>query len=73
VVSTAAGSPGGAGAAASAAGLGAAAHAAQLADLLAAIGEGRDPAVTAADGRATLALIQAVYQSAREGRPVRPR
>lgn len=63
----------GAGAAASAAGLDAAAHAAQLADLLAAIDEGRDPAVTAADGRATLALVQAAYQSAREGRAVRLR
>ncbi|HWG14289.1 MAG TPA: Gfo/Idh/MocA family oxidoreductase [Streptosporangiaceae bacterium] len=73
VVSAAPDPAGGAGAAASAADLGASAHAAQLADLLAAIAEGRDPAVTAADGRATLALIQAVYRSAREGRPVRPR
>lgn len=63
----------GAGAAASATDLGAAAHAAQLADLLAAIESGREPAVTAADGRATLALVQAVYQSARQGRPVTPR
>jgi predicted dehydrogenase len=62
----------GAGAAASATGLGAAAHAAQLADLLAAIDEGREPSVTVADARATLALVQAVYQSAREGRPVAP-
>jgi predicted dehydrogenase len=63
----------GAGAAANAADLDAAAHAAQIGDLLAAISEDRDPAVTAADGRATLALVQAVYQSAREGRPVTPR
>jgi len=56
--------------AASAAGLDAAAHAAQIADLLAAIDEGREPLVTAADARATLELVCAVYQSAREGRPV---
>jgi predicted dehydrogenase len=61
------------GAAANAAGLDAAAHAAQLADLLAAIEEGREPAVTVADARATLELVCAVYQSAREGRPVRLR
>jgi predicted dehydrogenase len=61
----------GGGAAASAAGLGVAAHAAQLADLMAAIDEGREPAVTAADARATLELVCAVYQSAREGRPVK--
>jgi UDP-N-acetyl-2-amino-2-deoxyglucuronate dehydrogenase len=62
----------GAGAAASATDLGVAAHAAQLADLLAAIDAGRAPSVTAADGRATLALVDAVYRSARDGRPVTP-
>ena len=56
--------------AASAAGLDAAPHAAQIADLLAAIDEGREPLVTAADARTTLELVCAVYQSAREGRPV---
>ncbi|HEY2521830.1 MAG TPA: Gfo/Idh/MocA family oxidoreductase [Streptosporangiaceae bacterium] len=60
----------GAGAAASATDLGAAAHAAQVADLLTAIDQGRPPAVTVADARATLELVCAVYQSAREGRPV---
>jgi predicted dehydrogenase len=60
----------GGGAAANAAGLGVAAHAAQLADLVAAIDEGREPAVTAADARATLELVCAVYESGREGRPV---
>jgi UDP-N-acetyl-2-amino-2-deoxyglucuronate dehydrogenase len=56
--------------AASAADLEVAAHAAQLADLLAALDEGREPRVTAADGRATLELVCAVYESARQGRPV---
>jgi UDP-N-acetyl-2-amino-2-deoxyglucuronate dehydrogenase len=58
-------------AAANAADLGVRAHAAQLADFAAAIDEGREPAVTAADARATLELVCAVYQSGREGRPVR--
>ena len=56
--------------AASAAGLDAAGHAAQIADLIAAVDEGREPLVTGADARATLELVCAVYQSAREGRPV---
>jgi UDP-N-acetyl-2-amino-2-deoxyglucuronate dehydrogenase len=47
-----------------------ASHAAQLADFLAAIDEGRRPAVTAEDGRDALEIVCAVYQSAREGRPV---
>jgi UDP-N-acetyl-2-amino-2-deoxyglucuronate dehydrogenase len=66
---------GGAGgsAAANAADLGVRAHAAQLADFLAAIDEGREPAVTGADARATLELVCAVYQSGREGGPVRLR
>ncbi|HEY6496264.1 MAG TPA: Gfo/Idh/MocA family oxidoreductase [Trebonia sp.] len=46
-------------------------HAAQLADLLAAVDEGRPPAVTGEAGRATLALVLAVYESARAGHPVR--
>jgi predicted dehydrogenase len=41
-----------------------------VADLLTAIDQGRPPAVTVADARATLELVCAVYQSAREGRPV---
>jgi UDP-N-acetyl-2-amino-2-deoxyglucuronate dehydrogenase len=56
--------------AASAAGLEVAAHAAQLADLLAALDEGREPRVTAADARAALELVLAVYASARDGQPV---
>jgi predicted dehydrogenase len=47
-----------------------ASHAAQLADLLAAIDAGREPAVTAESGRAALEVVCAVYQSAREGRTV---
>jgi predicted dehydrogenase len=46
-------------------------HAAQLAGLLAAAEAGRPPAVTGAAGRATLALILAVYEAGRTGRPVR--
>ena len=72
-----AGADGGTGAggsaAAHAADLGVRAHAAQLADFAAALDEGREPAVTAADARATLELVCAVYQSGREGRPVRLR
>jgi UDP-N-acetyl-2-amino-2-deoxyglucuronate dehydrogenase len=45
-------------------------HRAQLADLLAAIEDGRPPAVTGADGRVALEVMCAVYQSAREGHPV---
>jgi UDP-N-acetyl-2-amino-2-deoxyglucuronate dehydrogenase len=63
----------GASAAAHAADLPVAAHAAQVADFVAAIEEGRAPAVTMADARATLELVCAVYQSGREGRPVRLR
>jgi UDP-N-acetyl-2-amino-2-deoxyglucuronate dehydrogenase len=58
-------------AAANAADLEVASHAAQLADLVAAIEERREPAVSLADARATLELVCAVYQSGREGRPVR--
>jgi UDP-N-acetyl-2-amino-2-deoxyglucuronate dehydrogenase len=63
--------PGAEGAAASdPAAVGVASHAAQIADLLAAVREGREPAVTGADGRAALEIILAVYESARSGRPV---
>jgi predicted dehydrogenase len=66
------GEPGGS-AAANAADLEVASHAAQVADLVAAIKERREPAVSLADARATLELVCAVYQSGREGRPVRLR
>jgi predicted dehydrogenase len=57
-------------AAADAAAIGVSAHAAQLADLLVAIEEGREPSVTGQDGRAALELACAVYESAREDRTV---
>jgi UDP-N-acetyl-2-amino-2-deoxyglucuronate dehydrogenase len=60
-----------AGATADPAALDVASHAAQLADLLASVDEGREPAVTGASGRETLALVRAVYESSRAGRPVR--
>ena len=63
-------------AAADPASLDAALHAAQLADLLAAIDEGREPAVSGESGREALEIVRAVYSSSRAGRPVtlgRPR
>jgi UDP-N-acetyl-2-amino-2-deoxyglucuronate dehydrogenase len=61
----------GPGAAADPAEIDVAAHAAQIADLLAAIDEGREPAVTGAAGRDALEIVCAVYESARTGRTVR--
>jgi UDP-N-acetyl-2-amino-2-deoxyglucuronate dehydrogenase len=58
-------------AAANPADLALASHAAQLGDLLDALDEGRAPSVTGADGRAVLAVVCAVYESAREARAVR--
>ena len=48
-----------------------AAHAAQIADLLAAIDEAREPAVSGPAGRDALEIVCAVYESARTGRTVR--
>jgi predicted dehydrogenase len=48
-----------------------ASHAAQIADLLAAIGERRAPAVDGQAGRDALEIVRAVYTSARTGAPVR--
>ena len=48
-----------------------ASHAAQLADLVDAIDAGREPAVSGRDGRDTLEIVLAVYESSRAGRPVR--
>jgi predicted dehydrogenase len=56
--------------AANAAALDVASHAAQIADLLTAVEEGREPSVTGRDGRDALELVCAVYESARAGRPV---
>jgi UDP-N-acetyl-2-amino-2-deoxyglucuronate dehydrogenase len=58
-------------AAADPAALGVASHAAQLADLLKAVDTGREPAVSGRDGRDTLEIVLAVYESSRTGRPVR--
>ncbi len=57
-------------AAADPAAIGTSGHAAQIADLLAAIDEDREPSVTGQDGRDALELASAVYESAREGRTV---
>ena len=65
--------PGGAvatGASRPAGGLDISGHAAQIADLLTAIDNGREPAVTAESARATLQVICAVYESAGTGRRV---
>jgi UDP-N-acetyl-2-amino-2-deoxyglucuronate dehydrogenase len=61
----------GPGAAADPAAIEVASHAAQLADLLAAVEEGREPAVGGQAGRDTLEIVCAVYESARTGRTVR--
>jgi UDP-N-acetyl-2-amino-2-deoxyglucuronate dehydrogenase len=58
-------------AAANPADLAIASHAAQISDLLDAIDEGRAPSVTGEDGRAVLEVVCAVYDSARDARPVR--
>jgi len=63
--------PGNAGAAADPAAIDVASHAAQIADLLAAVEEGREPAVDGQAGRDALEIVCAVYESARTGRPVR--
>ena len=62
--------PIGSAAAANASALGVASHAAQIADLMAAIDEGRQPLVTAESARDALEVVCAVYESAREGRVV---
>ena len=46
------------------------AHLAQYRDFIAAVREGRAPAVPLEAGRRSLATVLAVYESAREGRPV---
>jgi UDP-N-acetyl-2-amino-2-deoxyglucuronate dehydrogenase len=61
----------GPGAAADPAAIEVASHAAQLADLLAAVEEGREPAVGGQAGRDTLEIVCAVYESARTGRTIR--
>jgi predicted dehydrogenase len=45
---------------------------AAVVDFVDAVLDGRPPRVTGADGRATVAMIQAAYESARTGRQVAP-
>jgi UDP-N-acetyl-2-amino-2-deoxyglucuronate dehydrogenase len=45
-------------------------HAAQIADLLAAVDSGREPAVSGQSAREALEIVLAVYESSRTGRPV---
>jgi predicted dehydrogenase len=45
-------------------------HALQIADFLAAVRESRPPLVTGDDGRRVVALIDAIYRSGRERRPI---
>jgi UDP-N-acetyl-2-amino-2-deoxyglucuronate dehydrogenase len=63
----------GAGGGAAATGISATAHARLVADFVAAVREGREPMVSGEEGRRALAVVLAVYESARTGRPVRPR
>lgn len=46
-------------------------HKLQIEDFLQAIIEGRPPAVTGAEGRKSIAIIQAIYESSQTGLPVR--
>jgi predicted dehydrogenase len=64
--------PAGATAAADPAGVASAPHRAQLADFLAALDSGGQPLVTGEQARAAVAVIRAVYDSARSGRPAAP-
>jgi UDP-N-acetyl-2-amino-2-deoxyglucuronate dehydrogenase len=52
-------------------GLDVGAHRAQLADVVAAVADGRPPAVSGEDGRAALAAVLACYESCRTGQDVR--
>jgi predicted dehydrogenase len=46
-------------------------HALQIQDFLRAVRDGREPAVTGRDGRRSLEVILAIYESQRTGQPVR--
>jgi UDP-N-acetyl-2-amino-2-deoxyglucuronate dehydrogenase len=63
--------PAGPGAAADPVAIEVASHAAQLADLLAAVEEGHEPAVGGQAGRDALEIVCAVYESSRTGQTVR--
>ena len=47
-------------------------HVAQIGDFLEAVEQGRAPLMTGPEGRATLALVRALYDSARSGTPATP-
>jgi UDP-N-acetyl-2-amino-2-deoxyglucuronate dehydrogenase len=47
------------------------AHREQIQDFVEAVGEGREPSINLEEGRKPLAIIQAIYESARTGRSVR--
>ena len=61
------------GAGASSAAIGASSHERQIRDVVSAILEGRQPKVTGEEARSPLAIILAVYESARTGGPVKVR
>ena len=46
-------------------------HSLQFADFALAVRENRNPSVDGQEGRKTVALIEAIYQSGKEGRPIR--
>lgn len=48
-------------------------HARQIEDFATAVRDSREPSVTAREGRATVALIEAIYESGRSGKAIRPR
>lgn len=48
-------------------------HGLQLAEFAAAVRDDREPSATAAQGRATVALFEAIYEAGRTGRMVKPR
>jgi UDP-N-acetyl-2-amino-2-deoxyglucuronate dehydrogenase len=47
-------------------------HQRQIQDLVEAVRDGRAPAIDAREGRKAVALVHAIYESARRGAPVRP-
>ena len=61
-----------AGAGASPTGIGAEGHVRLVADFVEAITSGRPPLVSGEEGRRALALVYAIYEAARTGRPVAP-
>jgi predicted dehydrogenase len=64
--------PASAGSGGSPTGLSPTGHARLVADFAAAVRDGRPPLVPGEEGRRSLALVLAIYEAARRGRPVRP-